>query len=89
MCQTRYVTCVKKASDGDIIAIGNPLSWGTINKSQAISDIETQKYEYIVDWGDYSTVIKVVSNGYIKYLNSFRDSSLRNNLENLPECLSS
>ena len=86
MCQTRYVTCVKKASDGDIIEIGNPLSWGSINKSQAISDIETGIFEYLVDWGDYTTFIKVIDHGYSKKLVTLRGTKEKNNLMILPSC---
>ena len=82
----RYVTCVKKSSDGDIIEIGNITDWGTIPKIQAIREIESQLFQYFVDWGEYTTEIKVVADGYFKYLRTDKDSTKRNNLEELKIC---
>jgi hypothetical protein len=58
-----------------------------VNKYDAITEIESNVYQYFVNWGAFSTQIKVVVNKYDqKYLRTDMDNTARNNLEELPDC---
>ncbi len=86
--ERRYITHVKKASNWDIIEICNPNEpWSPVNKYDAIYEIANSTCQYLVNWGDFSTFIKVVeNNSNSKYLRTDKDSTARNNLEELPNC---
>jgi hypothetical protein len=86
--EIRYITHIKKASNLDVIEICNPgQPWSPVSKKDAIHDIVSKTYQYLVNWGDFTTEIKVVvSNINYKYLRTDKDGSARNNLEELPNC---
>ena len=85
----RYVRQTRKDSDGDITALCHTGElWSPRGKSGAIEDIESGTHEYVVNWTDIGeTRIHVVrlSSG-VKYLRTDRDSTSRNNLDDLPDC---
>lgn len=85
---TRIVTRSGKDSDGDITKLCNSTeSWSPRMKADAIRDIETSVYTYVVDWADGTrTTIRVVQGATGKYLRTDRDSTTRNNLDDLPDC---
>ena len=84
----RFVTRTRKNSDGDITALCNPnASWLTRSKQDAIRDIENGIHTYSVNWNDGKrTPIRVVNGRNGKYLRTDRDSTERNNLDDLPDC---
>jgi hypothetical protein len=84
----RYITHVKRSLDWDITEICNPIEpWSSVSKKDAIREIESSVYQYFVNWGAFSTQIKVVVNKYDqKYLRTDKDNTKRNNLEELPDC---
>lgn len=85
----RPVTKTRKDQDGDILALCNDgSSWSPRSKKDAISDIESGLHTYYVPW-KYSehTKIRVVDDEIKgKYLRTDRDSTPRNNLDELPDC---
>ncbi len=84
----RYVTATGKNTDHDITALCNAGStWSPRLKSDAIYDIEHGIHEYWVNWR-YSaeTRIHVVNGPHGKYLRTDRDSTSKNNLDDLPDC---
>jgi len=84
---TRYVTRSGKDSDGDITRLCNPGQyWSPRAKADAISDIELGLHEYYVQWPEKTTQIRVVNGASGKYLRTDRDSTTRNNLDDLPDC---
>ncbi|MBO0661203.1 DUF3892 domain-containing protein [Jiella sp. MQZ9-1] len=85
---TRYVTATGKDRDGDIIKLcHSEESWSPRSKADAINDIDNGYHEYKVRWRDGSeTVIRVVNGRTGKYLRTDRDSTERNNLDELPDC---
>ena len=84
----RYVTATRKDKDRDITALCNAgAPWSPRSKSGAISDIENKTHEYWVNWlNSPETRIRVVGSGTGKYLRTDRDSTTRNNLDDLPDC---
>jgi hypothetical protein len=84
----RQVTRSGKNKDGDITALCNPAAeWSPRAKAGAISDIENGIHTYYVQWPDgIRTEIRVVNGPTGRYLRTDRDSSQRNNLEDLPDC---
>ncbi len=84
----RAVTTSRKDSDGDITAIGNPNeSWSPRLKWDAIRDIENGVHTYYVPWKiPGRTEIRVVHGATGKYLRTDRDSTSKNNLDDLPDC---
>ena len=84
----RAVHQARHDSDGDIVAIGAPNSdWSPRFKQDAIQDIESGTHRYYVPWkNDPYTWIEVVYGPTGKYLRTDRDSTTRNNLDDLPEC---
>lgn len=84
----RYVTHTGKDRDGDITSLGNPSQWWSPRaKLYAIADIETGSYEYRVRWPEKETTVRVVfDRAKGKYLRTDRDSTTRNNLDDLPDC---
>lgn len=84
----RYVRATGKNSQGDITSLcnaGEP--WSPRSKANAISDIDTGTHEYWVNWvNSPETKIKVVNGPSGKYLRTDRDSTSRNNLDDLPDC---
>ena len=84
----RPIRQARHDSDGDITAIGNiGTAWSPVSLLKAIADIETGTHHYYVPWtvGPH-TDIRVVRGPHGKYLRTDRDSTDRNNLDDLPEC---
>ena len=84
----RQVTHTGKDNDGDITALCNlSASWSPRRKNDAISDIEDGLHTYYVMWPDgIRTEIRVVNGPTGKYLRTDKDSTPRNNLDELPDC---
>jgi hypothetical protein len=85
----RRVTCTGKDPNGDITSLGNPGEWWSPrSKQDAIRDIETAAHTYYVIWppGQTRTEVYVVPAATGKYLRTDRDSTPRNNLDDLPTC---
>lgn len=84
----RYVRQTGKNSQGDITRLCNSSdSWSPRPKADAIRDIETGTHEYWVNWTNSpETKIRVVDGTTGKYLRTDRDTTTRNNLDDLPDC---
>jgi hypothetical protein len=83
----RAVTKSGKNREGDITALCNPAdSWSPRQKNDAIYDIENGIHTYYVPWTDGPTPIRVVNGPNGKYLRTDRDTTTRNNLDDLPDC---
>lgn len=83
----RYVTKTGKDKDGDITELcRDGETWSPRSKADAISDIENKTHEYWVKWTDKETQIKVVNGSSGKYLRTDRDTTSKNNLDDLPNC---
>ena len=84
----REVTRTRKDGDGDILALcDSGSSWSPREKRAAILDIEMGTHSYFVRWNDGKrTEIRVVNGPTGKYLRTDRDSTTRNNLDDLPDC---
>ena len=84
----RYVTRTGKDKDGDITRLCNSgQAWSPRSKADAIRDINTGTDEYWVNWASSpETRIRVVDGAYGKYLRTDRDTTTRNNLDDLPDC---
>lgn len=84
----REVRQTKKDKDGDILALcysGAP--WSPRQKKDAISDIESKVYAYYVMLpGGARANIIVVLGVYGKYLRTDKDTTTKNNLDDLPDC---
>jgi len=84
----RPATRTAKSPDGDILALcEEDVSWSPRFKDDAIADIESGLHTYHVPWPTGRTEIRVVSDSRRgKYLRTDRDSTTRNNLDDLPDC---
>jgi len=84
----RYVTRSGKDRDGDITKLCQPgADWSPRFKANAINDIESGLHEYWVNWTNSpETKIRVVNGSSGKYLRTDRDTTSRNNLDDLPDC---
>jgi len=84
----RYVHKTGKNSQGDITKLCHDGQyWSPRSKVDAIADIESGAHEYWVPWVNYpETKIRVVNGSTGKYLRTDRDSTARNNLDDLPDC---
>jgi hypothetical protein len=83
----REVTRTRKDTSGDITALCNPnASWSPRLKADAIRDIDSGDHTYYVSWPEKRTQIRVVDGPKGKYLRTDRDSTTRNNLDDLPDC---
>lgn len=83
----RQVTNSGKNAQGDITSLcKHGESWSPRSKADAISDIELGRHRYYVAWPERSTWINVVNGPTGKYLRTDRDSTTRNNLDDLPDC---
>jgi len=83
---TRYVKRTGKDSDGDITSLCGDGDWSPRTKSGAISDIDNNIHSYVVSWPEKKTDIHVVNGTTGKYLRTDRDSTSKNNLDDLPDC---
>jgi len=83
----REVTQTRKDRYGDITALCTPVSsWSPRSKEDAIRDIDSGTHTYYVRWPEKRTEIRVVNAPSGKYLRTDRDSTTRNNLDDLPDC---
>lgn len=84
----RYVTKSGKDRDGDITKLCQEGQfWSPRYKADAIQDIENDTHEYWVNWANSpETKIRVVNGANGKYLRTDRDTTSRNNLDDLPDC---
>ena len=86
----RQVTKTGKDSDGDITKLCNPgVNWSPRKKADAIRDIDNKDHRYFVRWSGglgLETDIHVVNGPSGKYLRTDRDSTSKNNLDDLPDC---
>jgi hypothetical protein len=83
----RSVRKTGKNDEGDITALcDSGAHWSPRAKADAIRDIETGTHTYHVPWTDGATEIRVVNGPTSKYLRTDRDSTSRNNLDDLPDC---
>lgn len=85
--EEREVTHTAKDDNKVITALCNPDEWGTVSKAEAIRQIDAEEFSYYVQWGwAKRTEISVVDGPDGKYLRTDRDSTPKNNLEDLPDC---
>ncbi len=84
----RAVYKTGKDPDGDIAKLCNDgETWSPKRKASAILDIESGAHSYYVPWpGGQTTDIHIVNGPDGKYLRTDNDSTMRNNLEDLPDC---
>jgi len=84
----RPVTRTGKDRDGDITKLCNPGQWWSpVSKATAIREIENGTHRYYVPWNDgQPTWICVVNGPTGKYLRTDKDSTSRNNLDDLHDC---
>lgn len=84
----RYVRATGKNTQGDITRLCNAGEfWSPRSKADAINDIEQNLHEYWVNWANApETKIRVVSGPTGAYLRTDRDTTSRNNLDDLPDC---
>lgn len=84
----RQVTKTRKDRDGDILALcQDGAAWSPRSKADAIKDIDDKVHTYFVLWpGGLRTEVRVVEGAHGKYLRTDRDSTTRNNLDDLPDC---
>lgn len=82
----RRITHSRKDYHGNITAIGRPGEhWSPRSTTDAIRDIESRTHTYFVQWPEKRTEIQVVQGASGKYLRTDRDSTTRNNLDDLPD----
>ena len=83
----RAVRKTRKDWQGDIVALCNDGDfWSSRASVDVIRDIESGVHTYHVPWISGRTEIRVVSGPRGKYLRTDRDSTTRNNLDDLPPC---
>lgn len=84
----RYVHKTGKNQQGDITKLCNDgQPWSPRLKADAIYDIDNNIHEYWVPWlNSPETKIRVVNGTTGKYLRTDRDTTTRNNLDDLPDC---
>lgn len=86
----RSVRKTGKNREGDITYLCNDGSaWSPREKWDAIRDIESGTHSYYVPWKSGRTEIVVVEDSSVeggKYLRTDRDSTSKNNLDELPDC---
>lgn len=76
-----------KDDNGDITSLcDRDSSWSPRLKADAIRDIESGLHTYHVPWTTGRTEIHVVKGSAGKYLRTDRDTTTKNNLDDLPNC---
>lgn len=81
----RPVTHTLKNSDGDITALCNPdESWSPRSVSEVIADIESKIHRYVVLSEEGDTTVQVIDGPHGKYLRTYGDQKVFNNLDELP-----
>lgn len=84
----RAVRKTGKDRDGDITSLcDDGASWSPRKKADAIADIKNGTHTYHVPWTSGRTEIRVVKDSVKgEYLRTDRDTTTRNNLDDLPNC---
>ena len=84
----REVKQTKKDKDGDILALCNSGNyWSPRQKKDAIDDIENKAHTYYVSLpGGARANVHVVHGSTGKYLRTDKDTTSKNNLDDLPDC---
>lgn len=83
----RRVTHSRKDLRGNITAIGKPGEfWSPRSSADAIRDIDLGLHTYYVLWTTGRTEVRVVDGAHGRYLRTDRDSTTRNNLDDLDDC---
>lgn len=83
----RAVKKTGKNRQGDITSLCNDAEWWSPrSKADAIRDIDSGTQTYYVQWPEKRTDIHVVNGPTGKYLRTDRDSTTKNNLDDLPDC---
>lgn len=84
----RAVRKTGKNRDGDITSLcDDGAAWSPRKKADAIHDIENRLHTYYVPWTSGRTEIRVVNDPVKgKYLRTDRDTTTKNNLDDLPDC---
>lgn len=84
----RAVIRTGKDRDGDITKLCNSgQTWSPVSKASAIQHIESGLHRYYVPWKHgQPTWIHVVNGPSGKYLRTDRDTTSKNNLDDLPDC---
>lgn len=83
----RAVRQSRKDSFGNITALGDAGAvWSPRPSAAVIQDIEYGLHTYYVPWTSGRTEVRVVNGSMGKYLRTDRDSTTKNNLDDLPGC---
>jgi len=84
----RRVRKTGKDKFGSITNLCSPgEAWSPRTTAPAIEDIEGGRHSYCVNWSDGDeTMVRVVNGQTGKYLRTDRDTTNRNNLQDLPDC---
>jgi hypothetical protein len=83
----RAVRQSRKNYRGDITALGDTgAGWSPLASEQIIREIEFGTHTYYVPWKSGRTEVRVVNGSTGKYLRTDRDSTTKNNLDDLPPC---
>jgi hypothetical protein len=83
----RAVRKTGKDQSGDITSLcDDSAAWSPRPKADAIRDIEAGAHTYYVPWTSGRTEIRVANGATGKYLRTDRDSTTKNNLDDLPDC---
>lgn len=83
----RQVTRSGKDRNGNITSLCKPgESWSPRSSASCIADIEASTHSYYVQWPEKETEVRVVQGESGKYLRTDRDTTTRNNLDDLPDC---
>ena len=83
----RQVRATGKDADGHITCLCHPgEDWSPRSTSDAIHDIESGLHTYHVPWTVGRSEIVVANGPSGRHLRTDRDSTWRNNLEDLPDC---
>lgn len=82
----RSVTRATQDNSGNTTHLGNPgSSWSPRPARDVIGDIDSGAVTYHVPWQTGRTDIHVVDGAHGRYLRTDRDSTTRNNLDELPD----
>jgi hypothetical protein len=83
----RQVTRSGKDRNGNITSLCKPgETWSARSSANCIADIEGGTHSYYVQWPEKTTEIRVVQGQSGKYIRTDRDTTTRNNLDDLPDC---
>ena len=87
MVADRAVHRSGKDADGNITALcSEGAAWSPRDAQDVIGDILSGTHTYYEPWQSGRTEIRVVDGPSGRYLRTDRDSTFRNNLDDLPDC---